>query len=114
MAALATLSSCAWPTHNQATLRAIKAESETLIATFPDKNARTSNHVIVPKNKWPPTIASLKPEFVTVDADGVDIMTKPFFDGGYGYFVPGTNGRLPGPKERYSDLGHGVYWYRPY
>jgi hypothetical protein len=52
--------------------------------------------------------------FVTVDSNGVDIMTKPYFDGGYGYFVPRIEGKLPYPEARYSALGQGVYWYRPY
>jgi len=109
MAGLAALSSCAWPTHNRATLSAIRAESKTLMVEFP-----TKNYVSIPKEEWPRVIASLKPYNVTVFSYGVDIMTKPYFDGGYGYLVPKDNAKPPEPIGRFSYLDQGVYWYHPY
>jgi hypothetical protein len=106
LAAIAMVGGCTQPTHNPATLAAIKSEAETLM------QARAQGSV--PEADWTPAIAGLKPKFVTVYPEGVDIVTKPYFDGGYGYFVLRDGQHLPDPRERYSTLNHGVYWYRPY
>ena len=68
----------------------------------------------IPKAEWPHVIASLGPKFVTVDQSGVDIVVKPYFDGGYGYYVLKQGHELPRPIGRYSKLGEGIYWYHPY
>lgn len=68
----------------------------------------------VRKLQWPPRIASLRPEFVSINEDGVHITTKPYFDGGWGYFVPRREGGLPEPVERFEEVGQGVYWWHPY
>lgn len=68
----------------------------------------------LPKGEWPNVIRTLQPTFVSVDQEGVDIMVKPYFDGGYGYYVLKVGQELPGPPERYSKLDDGIYWYRPY
>ncbi len=68
----------------------------------------------VPKDKWPHTIASLNPMWITIFANGCDIQIKPMFDGGWGYFVPRTKSIPPAHEGRFSDLGYGVYWYHPY
>ena len=107
--ALALLVGCARPTTDQSALKAIRAESQLLLVTWPASKA-----VTIPKRHWPRAIAKEDPAVVTVSADGVDIMTKPDFDGGYGYFIPRHEGTVPEPAARYSDLGQGVYWYRPY
>ena len=114
--ALILLTGCTRPTYDQSTLKAIKAESQVLMAT---QRAETygpvpKRHVTFPKNRWPQVIASLKPEWVAVFPDGVDIMIKPFFDGGWGYFVPRSEREPPEPAGRYSELGQGVYWHHPY
>jgi hypothetical protein len=69
---------------------------------------------VVPESQYLPVIASLEPVEVTVSRDGVDILTKPFLDGGWGYFVPRSARYRPNFPQRYSDLGEGVYWYHPY
>ena len=110
LAALTLLTGCIFaprPTHDPSTLKAIAAESRTLMAARP-----TPTYVTVPKSQWPPVIASLKPFDVTVFSYGVNIATKPYFDGGWGYFVPRREGELPKPTDRYSELGHDVYWYQ--
>jgi hypothetical protein len=114
--ALTLLTGCTRPTHDQSTLKAIKAESQILMLTEQPVTYGTVPKVIVtvPKSRWPRVIASLKPEWVTVFPDGVDIMIKPFFDGGWGYFVPRSEREPPEPAGRYSELGQGVYWYHPY
>jgi hypothetical protein len=90
-------------------LKAIVEESRILMATYAGEE-----HVSVPEGQWPRTIASLKPDSVTVSGYGVDIMTKPDFDGGWGYMVP-RDERIWKPwPERFSDLGQGIYWYHPY
>jgi hypothetical protein len=121
--ALTLLTGCTRPTHDQSTLKAIKAESQFLMVTeravtygtVPKDNVPVPKAMeTVPKSRWPRVIASLKPEWVTVFPDGVDIMIKPFFDGGWGYFVPRSEREPPEPAGRYSELGQGVYWYHPY
>ena len=109
LAALALSRGCDWPTRDQATLKAVRAESLALMAAYPN-----DTHADVPKARWPRTIASLEPEIVWVDWDGVTIMTKPYFDGGWGYFVPVSESEPPEPAERYSKLADGVYWYGPH
>lgn len=109
LAALTLLAGCERPTRDQAALKAIKAESQTLMAAWP-----TRTYATVPKSRWPRAIAGLKPFDVTVFPDGVDIMTKPYFDGGWGYFVARNERKPPQPAGRFSDLGDGVYWYHPY
>jgi hypothetical protein len=105
--AFAVLPGCSRPIHDRSTLRAIEAESRILMATDP-----TSSHA-VPKSRWPLHIASLGPARVTIDPSGVDILVKPYFDGGWGYFVPRNRREPPEPAGRFSALGQGVYWYRP-
>lgn len=45
-------------THDQSVLKAIKAESQILMAT---QRTTTQTYSDVPKSRWPRTIASLKP-----------------------------------------------------
>jgi hypothetical protein len=106
---VAALAGCTRPTHDYATLAAIKTESLALMRAHPTK----MDHPL-PKGDWPRVIASLRPEFVRVDQEGVDIMVKPDFDGGYGYYVLRKGQELPGPAQMYSKLGEGIYWHRPY
>lgn len=99
---------CSGPTRHQSTLEAIHAEAKTLIG------APTKSPVVLLRGRWPEAIASLKPETVTVSADGVDILMKPSFDGGSGYFIPSKDRKLPEPTGRFEPIGKGVYWYHPY
>ncbi|MES2987881.1 MAG: hypothetical protein V4808_08240 [Pseudomonadota bacterium] len=101
------------PAWNQATLKAIKAESDTLMATHPVNPPK--NWVTVPQDEWPPAIAKLQPEMVTVYNGSVNILTKPFFDGGWGYGVPQSGkvedlGMLP---QCWSEVSRGVFWHGP-
>lgn len=107
VAALALLSGCARPTRDPAKLEAIKAESRLLLKAFP-------TDAEVPKARWPRAIASLEPEFVSINSDGVYITTEPYFDGGWGYFVPRRARSLPEPAGMFEEVGHGVYWWHPY
>jgi hypothetical protein len=104
---------CAFPhpTHNQAQLKAIAAESRRLMATYPLGPSGQSAHI--PKGKWPPTIAKLEPYSVIVRHGMVDITTKPFFDGGWGYGFAFDKQDLTMLVECWSELGHGVYWHGP-
>lgn len=108
LAVFAFLTGCPGPTDDPAELAAIKAESQILMSLS------VANHVTVPKSQWPRFIASLEPEFVTVRPDGVDVMTVPDFDGGWGYFVPRSEREPPEPAGRFRELSHGIYWYHPY
>lgn len=104
---------CAFPhpIHNQAELNAIAVESRRLMATYP--LGPSAQRADVPKGKWPPTIAKLKPYSVTVRHGMVDIQTKPFFDGGWGYGFAPDKQDLTMLVECWSELGHGVYWHGP-
>ncbi|HEX8533004.1 MAG TPA: hypothetical protein VF662_02460 [Allosphingosinicella sp.] len=68
----------------------------------------------IPKSRWPRAIAALRPETMTIYEDGVNILMKPEFDGGWGYFIPRGQRESPEPAGRYSSVGQGVYWYHPY
>jgi hypothetical protein len=109
LAVAALPSGCTRPTHDRATLAAIRTESLTLMQAHP-----TNMNNLLPKEDWPRVIASLQPTFVDVGQEGVDIIMKPGFDGGYGYFVPKIGQELPGPPKGYSKLDNGIYWYRSY
>lgn len=105
--ALGLLGACERPTRDPAKLMAIEAEARTLMRLH-------SAAADVPKPRWPAAITSVHPEFVSIDADGVHITTKAYFDGGWGYFVPRREGVLPEPRARFEEAGHGVYWWHPY
>lgn len=109
LTAFALLVGCARPTHNPSALKEIRAESETLM-----RGAAPRTSTVVPKAGWPTEITSLRPYSVTVLPDGLEITMKPYFDGGWGYFVPRPGGNLPQPVGRFSGLGEGVYWFHPY
>ncbi|WP_176593433.1 hypothetical protein [Sphingobium sp. EM0848] len=98
---------CSGPTRDQSVLQAVHSEARTLTRA-------TTSPVVLPKSQWPQAIASLEPENVTISSDGVDILMKPDFDGGSGYFIPSNDKELPEPKGRFAPVGKGVYWYHPY
>ena len=99
------------PTYDQTELKALAAESQQLISTNPLNGAGQS--VDVPKDNWPPVIASLKPVSVHVHYKMVDITTHHGFDGGWGYGFTTDKQHLTMLVECWSDLGHGVYWHGP-
>ncbi len=104
---------CAFPhpTHNQTELKAIAAESQRLMAIYPI--SPSEQFVDIPKDKWPPVIASLKPYSVFVGHRTVNITTKPYFDGGWGYGYALDKQHLTMLVECWSELGHGIYWHGP-
>ena len=108
VAALLSLTSCAWPTRDHAEREAIVAEANALMRAY-----RARDEVRLPRDRWPPTIAALEPESVTIGRGGVDIWTKPHLDGGWGYFVPAKGRKRPRPGGCMTDLGYGIYWYEP-
>lgn len=100
-----------WPISDPVRLKAIEAEAQALMATHP---ARPPAHYArVPESQLPPVIASLHPEWVTVHEWGVDIVIKPYFDGGWGYHVARSRRDLPMFDGCYSEVGHGVFWHGP-
>ncbi|MEI9930402.1 MAG: hypothetical protein WDM89_07565 [Rhizomicrobium sp.] len=130
MAILLPLAFLIWifdkPVHiqNQALLRAINVDARILMAkkfvTTKTWSKDTdyefeSGDIEVRKAEWPRAIASLSPQSVTVSpSQAVDIMTTPFFDGGWGYRVQPGNKKPPEPEGRYEYLGEDVYAYHPY
>jgi len=104
-------------TNDQSALKAIKAESQILMASQPTK---TKDYSDVPKSRWPPTIASLKPAWVTVyPGHGVQIQTTPFFDGGlFGDAKGEVHGRFGGKTDGQPRGGEAVkkqfrFWSGP-
>jgi hypothetical protein len=111
LAAFLLVNSCLGPTYNPGVLKAIRAESELLMAKHPLEPPK--RWAEIPKSEWPPSIASLQPEIVTVHEWGVHIWIKPFFDGGWGYEIPRDPKVKPMPEGCYSEPGPGVFWHDP-
>ncbi|WP_324749076.1 hypothetical protein SH591_10490 [Sphingomonas sp. LY54] len=107
VAALVLISACERPIQNPTKLSAIKVEAQMLMKAHPVAAEIT-------RAQWPPAVASLKPEFVTIDPDGLHITTRAYFDGGWGYFVPRKSGPLPEPVGRFEKVADGVFWWHPY
>lgn len=111
LAVLAIYCAFPHPTYSQAKLKAVAAESQRLVAAYPvGPNERPAH---LPRDKWPPAISSLKPYSVVVRHGMVDITTKPFFDGGWGYGFATDKRNLTMLVECWSELGHSVYWHGP-
>ena len=109
---VATLQGCPGPISDARKLRAIKAEAEALVAGLPDKPPR-DQFGIVSKNYWPPAIATLEPHTLYVRPSGVHILTKPDFDGGWGYEIVRDRRDLGMPPECYWEMAEGVFWHGP-
>jgi hypothetical protein len=100
------------PQLDPATLRAIAAESDELLA------GGTASQIF-PEDEWPRTIASLGPESVHATrngrpGDGLYIAMGGFFVTGWGYFVPANKSEFqptPGSDPSFELLAEGVYWY---
>ena len=105
------LAGCDRPMFNMRKLEQVRAEAHLLMRTHP-AGPRGSWHEL-PKADWPPSIASLNPKYVAVAKGSVDIVTRPFFDGGWGYNVPRAKRDLPMPLECYSEPSDGVFWHGP-
>jgi hypothetical protein len=79
---LAFLALCERPTHNRLALKAVKADSQLLMANHPIMSPM--DWAEIPRSQEPAAIARLQPYAVIVDYWGVDILMKPGFDGGWG------------------------------
>lgn len=107
LAAIAIYAAFPHPTHDQAELRALATQSRHLLARYKDRPGA------VPKSQWPHEIAALQPANVIVREGAVEITTKRYFDGGWGYgFAPDKRdlGMLPAC---WSSLGQDMYWHGP-
>lgn len=109
--ALFTYYSLPHPTYDPAILKTLAAESRQLMAANPVGPGPLG--IGIPQDKWPRTIASLKPYAVIVRPGMVDITTEPFFDGGWGYGFATDKQNLTMLPECWSDLGHNLYWHGP-
>lgn len=112
LAVVATLEGCPGPTSDAHKLRAIKAEAEALMTSLPDNPPRDKFGGI-PKSHWPPAIASLQPHSVYVRPSDVRILTKPDFDGGWGYEIVRDKRDLGMPPDCYWEMIQGVFWHPP-
>lgn len=111
LAVMSLLSGCNRPISDANKLEAIRAGAQALMKKYPAE--RPKNWRKISKGKWPAAIADLYPEDVTVHTWGVDITTKAYFDGGYGYDVPVSKANLPMPASCYSEPSRGVFWHGP-
>ncbi|WP_375186623.1 hypothetical protein [Sphingobium yanoikuyae] len=109
--ATALLSGCTSPISDPGKLRAIESEARSLMVDYPVSSP--SGWIDISKRRWPPKMASLKPEAVAVHDWGIDIMMKPGLDGGYGYAIAQSQKDLPMPAKCYSELRQGVFWHIP-
>lgn len=107
LAFLLALTGCAWPTRDQDSLKKLRAEADAIVAV------QTADFANLNKNALPPVIAGLKPEFVSASRSGVEIITKPGLDGGWGYYIPAKGAAFPKPRQCYTPIGQGVYWFKP-
>ncbi|MGC6331486.1 hypothetical protein [Rhizorhabdus sp. FW153] len=104
---------CAFPQpiRDDATLKAVASEARSLMVNHSIN--RGTDSVRVPKQKWPPAIASLRPDSVVVTSYMVDITIKPYFDGGWGYGFADERRGLTMDPSCWSHLAYGVYWHGP-
>ncbi len=99
------------PTFDRAKLAAIRTEAHALMRTH--TGPASGDWIDVPRKDWPRTIAGLHPEQVRVTGWGVNIATKSYFDGGWGYHIPRDGRALPMPRECYSEPAAGLFWHGP-
>jgi hypothetical protein len=111
LTALGVYSALPKPTRDQEKLKAVAAEAQRLIAA--NTEGLSTQEAELPKEQWPSAIASLQPYSVTIRPHMVDIATKPFFDGGWGYGFAPDKQDLTMLVECWSELGHSVYWHGP-
>ncbi|WP_109807428.1 hypothetical protein [Sphingosinithalassobacter portus] len=109
--ALFLIASCAFPTWSAAKREAIGTESRSLMARIVVTPEQPGHQL--PPDQWPHEIASLNPVSVTVEWWGVDIVTKSWMDGGWGYHIPRDSNVLPMPRGCYSEIADGVFWHEP-
>jgi hypothetical protein len=89
----------------------MRAEAEALMRTYPVDPK--DGWAEVPTDRLPPTIASLKPEFVSVSHGGVSITTKAYFDGGWGYEIGSGKQALAMPPACLDEVYPNVFWHGP-
>ncbi|HEX7782295.1 MAG TPA: hypothetical protein VF509_05780 [Sphingobium sp.] len=104
-------SSCSSAISDPVKLRAVKSEARSLMAHYPTTPPDKWTNVSM--SNWPPAIASLKPHSVTVFPWGLDILVRPYLDGGWGYQILRDGRSLPMPANCYSELYQGVFWHGP-
>lgn len=100
-----------WPVSDPARLAAIRGDAQVLRARYPAKPPE--HYTRIPENEWPGAIAGIHPDRVIVHEWGVDIVVKPFFDGGWGYHVAPDKRQLPKPQGCYSEVSREVFWHGP-
>ena len=69
----------------------------------------------LPREVWPASVATLKPQGVYVRADGLYVVTWSLFVGERGVFVPKAKASFSanhGTDPQYEPVGHGVFVYR--
>ena len=101
---------CHRPTHDAATLAALRSEAGALMTAWPAGAGRTRE---VPPSRWPPAIAGLGPQRVTTDPTAVDIATTASFDDGWGYRITRDPRDLPMPASCDEGPARAVFRHGP-
>jgi hypothetical protein len=65
-------------------------------------------------DQWPPSIAALRPEQVSISLEGLEITTRSFFVASWGVFIPchpDSFAPVPGGDPAYTEVRHDVYTF---
>lgn len=111
LAAIGVYSAFPHPTYDHTTLEAVAVESQYLIANYRANGAK--HYTNLSKANWPPAIAGLEPQDVRVTSKTVDITTKSYFDGGWGYGFAPDRRDLGMRPECWDELAQDIYWHGP-
>lgn len=96
---------CHRPTLDKAEVAAIRSGAMRLMRIAPDRNPDP--------DLLPEAIRRLQPDLVIVRRDSVEIITKSWFDGGWGYHVTARRPAPPMPDRCYLALADNIYWHGP-
>ncbi len=100
---------CHRPTLDQTELAAIRSGAVRLM----QMQARQPSHDNPASTDWPIPIQRLRPDRVIVRQQSVDIITTPWFDGGWGYYVTDDRSATALPNACYRMVGEDIYWHTP-
>jgi hypothetical protein len=101
------LASCAQPDRDGEHVRTLAGEARMLLAEYP-------TDAEIPSKRWPPSIARLKPERVSVAGDGLYVIVEHAFVDEWGYYVlrdPDDTMPEQAGDQTYERLGPGIYWW---
>ncbi len=99
---------CHRPTLDKTELAAIRSGAMRLMRTDASPPDRDPDPDALPE-----AIRRLQPDHVIVRRNSVDIITKSWFDGGWGYYVTVDRAAPSMPIGCYLPIGDNIYWHNP-